>query len=227
MLNSNPIHKIAFSSFFLLQIVISGCTLPHKIGISKTGILQYDQVRIVYNRFDAQGVLLENWFDQSEEASSGDPKGTMPGKPGKTASRVRLTIEYPLPNDTRELARATLHLLSAPTAETSESEAPTSFVGFVRNGVQKFLPNGNEANAPQAVEIGVYDFPKQELDLLLIDLANNGFFGSQTRPGTKSSLQVQVDRGQTAKHWTPDPRLDHIIKQVDYANRRRNKTDEQ
>jgi hypothetical protein len=200
---TKPIHNIAFSSFLLLQIVIAGCSLPHKVGISKTGIPEYDRIHIVYDRLDAEGILLGNWIEQCEATSSGESLETPTGELGKTASRVRLTIEYPLPNSAQELARATVQLIPAAAVETSVSQAPTSFVGYVRDGVQKLLPGENETNTPQAVEIGVYDFPRQELDLLLIDLAKNGFFGSQTRPGTKSRIHVQVDRGKPQNHGLP------------------------
>lgn len=63
-------------------------------------------------------------------------------------------------------------------------------------------------------EIWYYDFPKAQLDLMLTDLAGSGFFENQQRPGGTANLAIVMDRGRTAKNWTPEPRLDDVILMV-------------
>lgn len=63
-------------------------------------------------------------------------------------------------------------------------------------------------------EIRVYDFPRQELDVLLEDLASNGFFDEQRRLAGGAHLSVSIDGGTARKSWTPEPRLDDLIMRV-------------
>jgi hypothetical protein len=63
-------------------------------------------------------------------------------------------------------------------------------------------------------ELWVLDFPRQQLDLMLVDLANSGFFEDQQRPEGGTQLSVTIDRGQTAKPWSTDARLDGIVDRV-------------
>ena len=58
------------------------------------------------------------------------------------------------------------------------------------------------------------DFPKEQLDLLILELARGGFFDDQKRPEDRTHLSVRIDRGKAAKAWTAEPRLDDFIDRV-------------
>ena len=109
-------------------------------------------------------------------------------------STKSLVLLYPIPYGDAELARATLQL-------------------------ERTDQNEQNSNPHQAtLEL---DFPKQQLDLLLFDLAHSGFFERQTRPAADVQLQVEIDRGRTAKQWTREPRLDDFIDRVLRAGSRK------
>ena len=102
-------------------------------------------------------------------------------------STTSLVLLYPIPDGDAKLARATLQL-------------------------ERTDPDKQNSNPHRAtLEL---DFPKQQLDLLLFDLAHSGFFERQTRPAADVQLQVEIDRGRTAKQWTREPRLDDFIDRV-------------
>lgn len=214
MLHTHSIPRLT-SLFLLLLTTLAGCSTAEKMGIARTGTPNYSEVFLVYNRYAAQG-LLSNDKDPLENASQSSDSAPQP-----VASRLRLTVQYPVPDTSDGLARAVLERIPNLTTDSEEPSAPKSFAGYVFNGVKKIIPYGSDVTEGKPVEVGVYDFPKQELDLLLSELNNSGYFSDQDRSGTRTSLNVKIDRGRrTNKVWTPEPRLDHFIKQIEYDHRR-------
>lgn len=202
----------------LLLLCVTGCAGSRALQVSQEGILRYENVLIVYERQSA-GDLLPAEAETVDADKQGEELLTdADASPG---GRLRLTIEYPLPDGSANAARARLERI-VPAGQSEESDAAAkSLFGSIRSGLgsgfQKLLP-GKETTGEIArrEEIGVYDFPRQELDLLIAELNNSGFFNAEDRPGTRTRLAVQINSGRMAKSWTPEPRLDHFIRQIDY-----------
>jgi hypothetical protein len=140
--------------------------------------------------------------------------------PASGWATATLAIQYPHPDGSTDKAQATLRLSSQNPAKAAPAQ--TRLFGFDLLAARSLTP---PADSPEAVasgappaspddEIWVLDFPKQQLDLLLVDLAGNGFFAAQMRNDPGTHLDVQIDRGRTEKAWTPEPRLDHFVARV-------------
>ena len=91
--------------------------------------------------------------------------------------------------------------------------------GLARFSIWRNKP-ASESTATHAVVAGpgdrvrFLDIPKLELDLLLVDLANSGFFDDQERLATTGQLDVTINRGRVAKRWTREARLDDLTSLV-------------
>lgn len=55
--------------------------------------------------------------------------------------------------------------------------------------------------------------PRQQVELLIIDLARAGFFDSPDPPGARSPLRVTIDGARVTRNWRTDDRL------LDFAHR--------
>lgn len=63
-------------------------------------------------------------------------------------------------------------------------------------------------------EIWQLDLPKDELDILLSELSQRGFFNRQERPRGEATVSISVDKGELSKRWTSEPRLEDLMKQI-------------
>lgn len=191
--------------------------MPHRLRQAENGTPQYEQLQIVYNVRNVQGAVSSRTVEQTGlETSDENPEESTGGR-WKTA---RLKIEYPHPDAVPDMARATLILsrveLPSPAQPTFGKRIADRFNRIAAFGPEPATcPNGicATSSGPDD-EIWVLDFPKQQLDLLLADLGNTGFFASQTRPGGGAELDVSVDRDRTQKPWTTEPRLDDLVSRV-------------
>ncbi len=206
---------------------ISGCRTAHRVGMTETGAPQYDKLSINYELRNSSGALALKEFSQdtnTEEDSVILQAGANVDQhqSDKTDwSRANLQIQYPHPNGSSELVRATLRLskgtepLQQP--ETSWKESWTEKLEGGWETLKSPFSDEEETALHQKKssdtddEIWVYDFPKSQLDLMLTDLARSGFFENQTRPNGTASLSVSINRGHVSKDWSPEPRLDDII----------------
>lgn len=203
-----------FAAVVFLSFMATGCQMPSRIKLSKSGEPQYERANIVY-RLDGElrplpltdAEIKPISFDDAvlgpSVASSGNSEWT-------TAT---LSVQYPHPDGTPELARATLRL----------SVMPSGGSGFAISQASRWLGKGRseppvleEFHKPiqRDDEIWVLDLPKQELDLLVADLQKSGFFQAQTRTESGTNLDVQLDSGRINKEWSAEPRLDQFISRV-------------
>lgn len=203
--------------------------MPHKVGVTERGEPQYDKLVLNYDLDRAGGGLVVNSLDpvQTVQASAADAPATL----GADWNSARLCVEYPHPGGDPSLAKLTLRL--SPHSHSPEEcplgdGSPAGQFAEVRRrwmslktGDRIELEGGGSARAELCAddEIWVLDLPKQELDLLLFDLADSGFFDEQMRPSGAARLNVTIDRGETAKTWTTEPRLDELVYRV-YRNGR-------
>ena len=198
-------------------VIVSGCALPQRLRQADNGSPQYDRVEIVYHvqngQFSAPTRTLEQAGMDESSASKPDSSGSW--------STACLTIAYPHPDEIPGMARATLVL--SQTDSPALPKPPTireriaQSLNRLATSAEPDACKGSSAHARSSGpddEIWVLDFPKQQLDLLLADLAGSGFFENQTRPNGGALLQIAVDRGRTQKTWTPEPRLDDVVSRV-------------
>lgn len=196
----------------LLCIASAGCQLPGQIKLTKSGAPRYERANIVYK---LDGGLRPLPLTDSEikpisfdDAVSAAPLASNPSSEWATAI---LSVQYPHPDGTPELARASLRLSASPPG-LGISQA-SRWLGKGR-GIEPPMLSEFPRPALRDDEIWVLDLPKQELDLLIADLQKSGYFQAQTRADSGTNLEVQLDSGRVNKEWTAEPRLDQFISRV-------------
>lgn len=196
-----------------LGCFITGCRIPSQFTAGKDPSPQYERANIVYELDGAQRALPLTDSEIKTASFTGAPEApaAFPEWGGAT-----LTLQYPHPDGIADTARASLRLSAEPPKNSRSALAQaTRWLGWNRSTGQ---PAQDGEPAPQQPsrddEIWVLDIPKQQLDLLLSDLQQNGFFQPQTRSQTGTKLDVQLNYGRVQKEWSSEPRLDHFMSRV-------------
>lgn len=198
-------------------IILSGCALPNRLKRAESNACPDERVQIVYSVRNDRGNVLQRPIEQTGlEDSLAGPSADSAGR-WKTA---RLKLEYPHPEAGANMARATLVLsqveLPSPAQNTFGKRIADRF-----NRLTSHCPEPD--SCPTRIcatcsgpddEIWVLDFPKQQLDLLLTELENTGYFQNQTRPAGGAQLDVAVGANRTQKPWSAEPRLDEFVTRV-------------
>lgn len=196
--------------------IAPGCTLSEKIAVDDTGAPIYEHLHIVYEHQNADSALQS---PTSEQAGAADIE---PVDWQESAwPVVRLEISYPHPQAPSQFGRATVVYSDRPLSAANGEEPPGGprGSGLERRSVWRNKP-ASAATATHAVAAGpgdrvrCLDIPKLELDLLLVDLANSGFFDDQERVAATGQLDVTINRGRVAKRWTREARLDYLTSLV-------------
>ncbi len=199
---------IAYAAMLALFLPCAGgCAMSHKVAVNDSGAPQYQRVDISYRIPASHKALVRN-VDHIVRAS---------GQAEISRSNAALKIEYPHPENKPEMVRATLRLSVKPAVARAQS-----FVGRLRSNIS-WLPGGDqpsEVSPSVDDEVWVLDFPRQQLDLMLVDLAHSGFFDDQNRHEGTAFLSINIDRGSVSKVWSPEARLDDVIMRVQRERRR-------
>jgi hypothetical protein len=204
-----------FAAVVFLCAMSVGCQMPNRLKLTKSGAPQYQRASIVY-RLDGELRPLPLADSEIKPISFDDAVSAPPltSKPTSDWSAATLSVQFPHPDGTPELARATLRLSAAPLATSGLAISQASrWLGKGRAIEPSVL--GDLHKSPQRDdEIWILDLPKQELDLLVADLKKSGFFQAQTRNETGTNLDVQLDSSRMNKEWSAEPRLDQFISRV-------------
>jgi hypothetical protein len=186
-----------------IAVVVGGCTWRHTVTRTESGAPKYDRLHVVYELREGRGVL---------GSPAIQPVKFVEGEEGGSHlvdqhlwSAAMLAVEYPHPQAREGHARATLRL--SPT-QAADGTDPSAAVATHDPRVE------TSDTAERQEEIWVLDLPREQLDLLLVDLARSGFFEDQTRPAGGAKLAVRLDAGREAKAWDPEPRLDDLAERV-------------
>ncbi len=194
-----------------MLFALCGCWFPHKVGVTETGAPRYQAVEIIYDIRGNHAALASDWFRPVGEMALAGATSTTDASRWKAAD---LRIQYPPPNAKPGLVRATLRLSHSPPFPDAGRASLTEIVRSKFSRITFQAPGINDPSMSADDEVWVFDFSKQQLDLMLLDLARSGFFDDQRRPDGGVQLSVKIDRGETAKTWTAEPRLDDVIMRV-------------
>jgi hypothetical protein len=215
-----------------LLLLAPGCAVPYKVECTETGAPQYRKVEINYELDHSCSALASKSLQPIQTASAtslDDAAGDQPNW-----SRARLHVQCPLSDEQPNLARATLTLSrgdvlpidSGPTRKQRLRRAMHRIISRREtagkdSATQTILQASGDASELHGnEEVRVFDFHRQQFDLLLIGLANCGFFDQQTRPNGGAHLDIKINRGRTAKSWAPEPRLDDLVTRTYQRGRR-------
>lgn len=178
-----------------------GCQTRHHVSIDEGGQPNYEKLALVYDLQSTR--LLEQGTEIQQTSSSHDADGSWPF--------ARLRIEYPHPNNKPGYARATLRLGRAPITASSPGWSER-----VRGSLNRLVTDEPAVDDSEQLddEVWALDLPREQLDTVLIDLTERGFFKDQTRPTGDAKLKVSIDRGMASKRWSSEPQLDDLIHRI-------------
>lgn len=199
----------------LALFAVVGCSRHHTVERTATGAPKYDRLAIVYDLRDGHGALASSTIQPVQFVSAGDRDDEL--APAPIWSEARLEIESPHAEARAGHARVTLRLKRRHTNDSATAPGSTSMTDRVRALVPWEAPApGDASDAPSepAEAVWVLDVPREQLDLLVVDLARSGFFETQTRQQGSANLDVTIDGGREAKAWDSDPRLDELAERV-------------
>ncbi len=160
-----------------------GCQSTHVVALRADGAPQYKQAKVVYE-----------------------------------VSKTRINVETePAVN----LAFAKSHPLKAAIASRKESRAAAAPVRPVSRLTIEYPHPAGDVELAQAIlevpgddetfqQVSVTNLRRDELDLLLVNLANGGAFDSEQRPSGDTQVAIEIDGHGIARRWTNEPRLDRL-----------------
>ncbi len=138
-------------------------------------------------------------------------------------AKAELRIESPHPDGRPDMVRVTLHSLPVDCGRECESRTLTAGMEERSDARQArratfrerwFLDESARHGGEIYLEL---DLKKYELDHILDELNEHGFFNDQSSrqsPGLESQLEVRLNRRCTSKVWSFEPTLDELTTRV-------------
>ena len=200
-----PRPAATFVTLLLAVTVPFGCRTTRKLELTQTGAPAFERFEAEYE-FSAASFHLERTFatsTQEPQAIAEDSavrkvsaqRTTPPDhkeSDSGTLRTARLKIECPASADAPDEARLTLELLTTPEMKTAAKSGSA---------------NSTSKERCQLI------VPRQQIELLIIDLARTGFFDGNEPPGPRLPLTVTIDGARVSRNWQTDDRL------LDFAHR--------
>ncbi len=190
----------------LLAVTVPfGCRTTRKLELTQSGAPAFERFEAEYE-FSAASFHLERAFAASPYEPEADAEDSVVqkvsaqrGSPlnrrssdSNTPRTARLKIECPASADASDEARLTLELLTTPEMQTPAKSGSA------------------DAADKERCQLIV---PRQQIELLILDLARTGFFDGNEPPGARSPLTVTIDGARVSRNWQADDRL------LDFAHR--------
>lgn len=209
-------------SGFALALCVGGCTLTHKVEVTDAGTPKYDRLAIVYDVTDKGGVLTTAHLKPTRSNSVQLASFGHCANPAWRTARVN--VQYPHPDGRHDVARVSLFLSYKSGSKFESDKQGLSVISKpaeilraswksepaqVEQAVVKLGDEPPFSDSLPADEEWALDVPKWELDLLLVDLANSGFF-DQHRAAGSGHLTVSIDDGTVDKSIVSEARLDEL-----------------
>ncbi|MEX0716534.1 MAG: hypothetical protein WD066_08105 [Planctomycetaceae bacterium] len=190
----------------LLAVVpplLAGCSFPHKLRVTEWGAPLYSRVSLVYEVNAGRGALAPRFV--------APPPGeimSFPREPGSPTESAVLRLEYPHPCGDAGLAHVSVRMSRLSIEDRQRlAKQGNPLVRLVSTTDERVRDDEHDPFA----EIYELAISKQELDLLLVDVARGGYFDPNLRADGGTWLSVEIDGGVARKKWLPEPRLDDII----------------
>ncbi len=192
-------HAATLVTLLLAMTVPFGCRTVRKLELTQAGAPLFERFEADYAiaaadfHFDRTFAASQRPEAATESATittaSGERVTSTDDKEGdinRTGQRAaRLKIECPASTDTPDEARLTLEIRAS---------------------------TDGSSNSP-AEDVRHLIVPRQQIDLLILDLARTGFFDGFEPPGARSPLNVTIDGARVSRNWRLDDRL------LDFAHR--------
>jgi hypothetical protein len=176
---------VVSSVVLIVAAMASGCQTTQKLEVSQSGAPTFERFRAEY-RFEQADRLLTRSFDsESDNVDQRDARQQNVDNASvrtvaaeSSSSDARLKLECPHPNGDADLALLTL--------TSGERRGPSA---VVRQDVRQLT------------------VPRSQIELLISDLAQSGYFDQLPGETASAQLAVQIDRGKVDRSWKNDARL--------------------
>jgi hypothetical protein len=187
-------------------LLSAGCRLPPRLNVSGDGVGPYRRVHVVYDAAQPPG---RGHTTTDVKVPPIGPRDDAAAPAVCSRRSARLEVTYPHPRGEADRAQVVVSLASTTgTSATAPPGEATSLLGVART----LLPSAG-ARA-DTVEVRTLDLNRAELDLLLVDLVDTGYFSNQSRPGGGARLAVRLNHRGAAKPWSSEARLDDLIERA-------------
>lgn len=227
-------------SFVLLSLfLMPGCKSTQIIGQSKPAcskviqpnynvlVLNYEtkDLRRLFSRIKTGSAAnsLTSHFSRTEKPVAKELKNST--APANEWSQARIQIVYPHPDGSEEKGLA--KLVVSRHSPSDPADAQQANIGL-KDRISRLMLRASRTSPELALqinskemktetvdeEIWQLDLPKEELDILLSELSQRGFFNQQERPRGEATVSIMVDQGELSKRWTSEPRLEDLMKQI-------------
>ncbi|QDU39793.1 hypothetical protein Mal4_41400 [Maioricimonas rarisocia] len=188
----------------------SGCRIPHRVGRTVDGMPEYKLVHVVYERVPTPADLTAAENSSLLQAGFQDE-----GVIDLARLPLRLELEYPAPGGAADEAALKVTVLEPAAPEEATPEAR----GLIVAAREAASEDESESVGPFAGRLQdgptwTLSISRVELDLLLLDLANSGFFEEHQPSTPTTEVDVQIDRGRFTKVWMEEPRLEHFVRRA-------------
>ena len=167
--------------------ITGGCQTPQKLEVSQSGAAKFERFRAEY-RFEQADQLLSRNFETGDNGGGKDGRGRtgLRTVSAETSwATARLTVECPHPGGDASLALLELTL--------GDRNGLTS---FVRKDVRQLA------------------IPRSDVELLIGDLASQGYFDETSGDSGSTQLALQIDRARIERSWINDARLLDLARQA-------------
>jgi len=204
----------------LLPVLICGCAIPYQVKVTQNGSPKYKVLDIQYQTHSSRESFKPTEAEQVKLVDF-DPEQKKVQDPTEW-TKSNLKIQYPHPEGKEGIALATLSMTQASFNSLYENLNEEFQEGLKRSGnndtsnqISRSIQSAKGINSSTIKEeIWKWELPKEQLDLLILDLSKSGFFDEQSRPKGETHLSIQIDKGNLAKSWTQEPRLEDFIKRI-------------
>jgi hypothetical protein len=164
-----------------------GCQTPQKLEVSQAGAPKFERFRAEY-RFEQADQLLGRNFESDADGTSEDQGGSTSLRTvsAETSwSAARLIVECPHPGGDASLAMLELALGD-------------------RSGLRSFVRK----------DVRQLTISRSDVELLIGDLASQGYFDGTSGDFGSTQLSLEIDRGRIERPWINDARLLDLARQA-------------
>jgi len=183
-----------------------GCRTTRTLELTQSGAPAFERFSAEYEIPTAHMHLDRTFAGESEAASPADDSAVIQPVAAETEESQDAPPAKPIPDETQLLdrTRAARLTIECPAASDRPEEARLTLE--VQTG-------STGTGAESASEVRELIVPRQQVELLIVDLARAGFFDGGEPPGARSSLSVAIDGARVTRSWRIDDRL------LDFAHR--------
>lgn len=226
----------------LVPLALASCRVTSQSVAQSQRVDDYDRLQVIYQAHSAEGPLFSpsrtTAHTNTPQSSIIPVSAQVPASADSVAetnwSMAELRIEYPHPDGRNGYARVTLCFkpvdcgCQCDRLTLEQRMEARQEIQRVRRETRRERWFGQCCSTPPNCTVqSELDLPRDELDSLLSELSDHGFFASDSSSTEAASrLEVRLNRRWTSKSWAYEPALDALTTRVYEEGRIRTVSDQ-